>query len=142
MKRINRDELYMSIAKLYSRRSTCGRLQVGCTIVKEGRAICSGYNGPLKSNIAEDTCNCELSEPCQKSIHAEANAIAFAAKKGISLENTTIYCTHSPCIKCSELIIQAGISNVVYSEDFRSSEGLLLLKDNNIKVIKYEPEQI
>ena len=160
MKRITRNELNTEIALLISRRSTCGRLQVGCIITREGRMIVSGYNGPPSKNLqfanSEDwvrphgreriiaikpndgKCDCDLNKPCTQAIHAEVNAIAFAARQGIALENTVMYCTHSPCIKCAELITQAGIKEVIFIEHFRDAEGLQLLASNGIKISKYE----
>lgn len=139
MKRITRDKLYIGVASLFSERSTCGRLNVGCVITKDGRIIASGYNGPPKAKIQVENsrCNCDLSQPCQRSIHAEANAIAYSARNGIALEGTTMYSTHSPCLKCSELIIQAGIIRVIYLEQFRDISGLQLLIDNKVETRKY-----
>lgn len=147
--RIKREKLFVEIARLFSQRSICGRLKVGCVITKDNRIIASGYNGPLKPNLHNsmvayselDECRCDLNKPCELSIHAEANAIAYCAKYGIPLENTTFYVTHSPCIKCAELIVQAGVSKVIYDKDFRDDKGLLLLNRNNIIVEKYA-EQI
>jgi dCMP deaminase len=143
MKRITRDKLHTEIAKLFSQRSTCGRLQVGCVITRDGRVIASGYNGPLapaykKVKDSNQMCKCNLIEPCGISIHAEANAIAYSARNGISLDGTTIYCTHNPCLKCSELIIQAGIIRVVFVEHFRDANGIQLLIANEIEVTKYD----
>jgi len=137
--RISRKELYMEIAQLFSKRSTCGRLQVGCAIVRNGRIIASGYNGALPGDRNINGCNCDLNKPCEKAVHAEANAIAFAAQNGIKLKGSTIHVTHSPCLKCAELIIQAGIFEVVYKELFRDDKGLLLLKANNIQIGEYVP---
>ena len=71
-------------------------------------------------------------------IHAEANAIAYAAKEGISTKGCTMYVTLSPCMNCSNLIIQSGITTVVYSEDYRDSRGIEHLKSNGINVLKIE----
>lgn len=133
--RISRNELYITIAETFAKRSTCGRLQVGCAIVKDGRIICCGYNGVLPLSPG---CKCDLNKPCERSIHAEANAISYAAKNGIALRGSTLYVTHSPCLKCAELVIQAGIKEVIYKELFRSEEGLLLLNNNDIPTFKYE----
>lgn len=148
--RIPRDRLFIEVAKLFSQRAICGRLKVGCVITKNSRIIATGYNGPLNMDhgyplVARESslndCTCDLSKPCELSIHAEANAIAYAAKYGIPLDGTTLYITHSPCLKCSELIIQAGIHKVVYDQDFRDNKGLLLLKNRYIQIEKYA-EQI
>jgi dCMP deaminase len=135
--RISRDDLYIQVAELFSKRSPCGRLQVGCTITNEGRIIVSGYNGPTKIERSGNICNCDKLKPCNKSIHAEANAISFSAKKGIPLEGSILYTTHSPCLKCAELIVQSGILRVVYKEEFRDKEGLLYLEFNGVKIEKY-----
>lgn len=145
-KRISREKLYIGIASLFSLRGTCGRLQVGCTIVKDGRTICSGYNGPPKvldhtKTKDRDICNCNKDNPCERALHAEANAISFAAKHGISLDGSAIYCTHSPCLKCAELILSSGIYLVVYKEAFRDDAGILFLKDHNIIVKQYDESE-
>ena len=141
MKRITRDKLYTEIAMLFSQRSTCKRLQVGCVITKDGRIIASGYNGPPKgfshSSDNDGSCLCDITKPCTKSIHSEANAISFSARNGIKLEGTTMYCTHSPCVKCAELIIQSGVKSVIYIDEFRDIEGVVLLASNGVKVEKY-----
>lgn len=138
MERITRNQLYTSIASIFAKRSTCRRLQVGCTIAKEGRVICSGYNGALKTHKSPGgMCNCNTNTPCTQAIHAEANAIAFAAREGISLRGSILYCTHSPCPKCAELIIQSGIGTVYYMEAFRDTAGIALLQENLVKVYKY-----
>jgi dCMP deaminase len=69
-------------------------------------------------------------------IHAEANAILFCARNGIPTKNCTLYVTMSPCIECTKMIIQAGIKRVVYKEDYRNSDGIELLKNTGIEVIK------
>lgn len=138
MQRIQRGELFIKIAYLFSKRSTCCRLQVGCVIVDEGRIIATGYNGALKTDRVEGNsmCTCDKDKPCTKAIHAEANAISYAAKKGIKLEGSKIYTTHSPCVKCAELIIQSGIKYVYYDEQFRDKAGIELLNRNNIITIE------
>src|SRR6478609_210045 len=97
--RLNRDALNIQIASLIAQRGTCLRLNVGCVIVKDNRVITSGYNGPLKHapHCSDKICNTESA--CERAIHAEANAIGYAAKVGIPLEGTTLYCTHQPCHK-------------------------------------------
>lgn len=132
---ITREHLHIEIAKLISQRSGCQRGQVGAVITSvDNRIICTGYNGPLPhSGKCTDKCN--IDNPCTHSIHAEANAIAFAAKNGITLNGAILYCTTSPCIKCSELIIQSGIWKVVYDQNYRDPAGLELLCKNKIQVI-------
>ena len=136
--RITREEVYAGVAELFAKRSTCGRLQVGCVAVKDGRIICTGYNGALEGERDYDgNCKCDLTKPCEKAIHAEANLISYAARNGIALDSSWLYVTHSPCIKCAELIIQSGIAKVFYGIEFRDAKGLNYLRENNIYVNPY-----
>lgn len=138
--RISREELYISMAELMAKRSTCGRLNVGCIITRDGRIIATGYNGPIKKHKHCNEYNCEKDKPCTISIHAEANAISFAARNGVVLENSVMYITHAPCLKCAELMIQSGIKEVIYKEDFRTTDGIDLLIANTIYIQKYDGE--
>ena len=114
--RISREQLYMDIALLISKRSTCTRRQVGAIAVKDNRTIASGYNGVLPG---WDPSTGLDEEGNSKTVHAEANLIAYSAKQGIALEGSTIYLTLSPCEKCAELLIQSGIKEVVFLEQYR-----------------------
>lgn len=136
MERISRNELYLSIAFLISRRGTCERLQVGAVITRDNRIVATGYNGPLKDSKHCQEAGCNKDDACYRSIHAEANAIYFAARYGISLEGCTLYITHSPCLKCSEAIINSGIKEVVYSHNYRDSDPVYFLMQNNINCIQ------
>ena len=132
--RISRPELYMGVAELFAQRSTCDRLHVGVVIVNDHRIITTGYNGALKGSQHCHPDICIIDAACRRAVHAEANAIAWAAKEGIALEGTTMYCTHSPCLKCAELIIQSGITQVTFKNQFRTNEGVLLLKEHKVAV--------
>lgn len=134
-KRISRAEYFINSALLVSLRSSCERLAVGAVIVSDNRIIATGYNGPA-TTLKCSSPLCDPQSACTHAIHAEANAIYFAAKKGIPLQGTTIYCTHSPCKKCAEAIAQAGIIKVVYLEDYRSNEGLAFLEATRIEYSK------
>jgi dCMP deaminase len=142
MSRITRQELYIASAALMSLRGTCERLNVGCVVVKDHRIISSGYNGVVKDAPRCSDLNCLLGEACKRAIHAEANAIYFAAKKGISLEGATIYCTHSPCRKCAEAIIQSGITEVIFDQDYRDQEPKQLMLRAGLEVKHYEGTDI
>lgn len=134
--RISREELLMSIANLVALRGTCSRLQVGAVFSKQGRVLVQGYNGapaglPHCSHTADDD------SPCLKSTHAEANGIAFAAKHGIKLADSQLYTTHSPCIPCSHLIINAGVGVVYYVFEFRDISGIDLLKNAGVLTLQF-----
>jgi dCMP deaminase len=126
--RITRTELYLQMAKLNSLRGTCKRGQNGAIITQNNRVVSTGYNGSI---IKKWVCSeqCDTTHKCTHAVHAEANAIAAAAKEGIKLDGSTIYCTSSPCYDCAKLIIQAGIKVIVYSDEYTTDggKGLALL---------------
>lgn len=134
-KRIGRDELFVEITNLVAQRSTCWRKQVGAIVVKDRRIITTAYNGPPSGfpHCTKETCK---GKNCDISIHAEMNAIAFAAKSGVSIEGSTMYCTMSPCINCAKVILNSGIVRVVYFEEYRLREGIELLERGGVKVEK------
>jgi dCMP deaminase len=134
----NKEKYMMDKAILASKQSYCKRKKVGALIVKDNREICSGYNGTIsgsKNECEEKTSSGLVTK--NTVVHAEANAISFAAKNGISTNNCSLYVTLSPCINCANLIIQSGIKNVFYSEDYRDSSGIEYLRENGILVEKY-----
>jgi dCMP deaminase len=152
--RPTRDETCMSLALMMSMRSTCSRLQVGAVIAREGRALVSGYNGaPKGMPHCSHECNCgypgeggkffegkHLSDcasasPCTVSVHAEANAVAFAARWGIPVEGADLFTTHSPCLACAQLLINCGLTRIVYGRMFRDTSGLDLLISAGLEVV-------
>ena len=124
------DIQYLRMAGIWAKNSYCKRRQVGALMVKDRMIISDGYNGtPMGfENICED----ENGETKPYVLHAEANAITKVAKSNQSSEGSTLYITASPCMECAKLIIQAGVSRVVYSENYRISDGIELLKRANI----------
>lgn len=127
-----RDSRYMRMARIWAENSYCKRRQVGALIVKDGQIISDGYNGTPSGfeNVCEDDNN--VTKPYV--LHAEANAITKVARSSNSSENATLYVTASPCIECAKLIIQAGITRVVYGEKYRIMDGVDLLKRAGIDV--------
>lgn len=130
------DRSYLEMARVWARNSYCTRRQVGALIVKDRMIISDGYNGTPAG--FENVCEDENGVTKPYVLHAEANAITKVAKSSNSSLGATMYVTASPCIECAKLIIQAGITRVVYSEDYRSSEGLDLLRRAGIEVEKSE----
>ena len=108
-------------------------------MVKDRMIISDGYNGtPMGfENICED----ESGTTKPYVLHAEANAITKVAKTNQSSEGSTLYITASPCLECAKLIIQAGISRVVYSEKYRQEDGINLLQRANIDIDYLEFDQ-
>ena len=131
------DKPMMQTAKIWAEQSSCDRNKVGAIIANEGRIISNGYNGTITG--ADNTCE-EVVDGVVISkntvVHAEANALMFAAKNGIPTNGCSIYITLSPCIECAKMIIQAGIKEVIYSEDYRINHGTEFLRKHNIKVRK------
>src|SRR5574343_385517 len=135
MTRISRDEQMAFHAMVTALRSTCGRKSVGAVIAKEGRVISSGYAGP-PSGFPHCSEACMVASGamggCQRTIHAEQNAIAYAARHGIATQGAELYCTLSPCTNCAKLIINSGIIGVKYIEQYRDQSGIELLKSAGI----------
>ena len=126
------DERYLRMARIWAENSYCERRQVGALIVRGDAIISDGYNGTPSGfeNICED----EKNKTKPYVLHAEANAITKVAKSNNSSLGATLYVTASPCIECAKLIIQAGIRRVVYSENYRSVDGIELLQKAGIDV--------
>lgn len=130
------DRRYMRMARIWAENSYCQRRQVGALLVKDQMIISDGFNGTPSGfeNNCEDENN--MSKPYV--LHAEANAITKVARSSNSSQGATLYVTASPCIECAKLIIQSGITRVVYGEDYRIMDGLNLLKRAGIEVLLVE----
>jgi dCMP deaminase len=115
------DEYFMAAAVLLSSRSSCGRLHVGCVVVSAGRhpnrVIAAGYNGFLPGAPHESRMR-DGHE--QATVHAEQNAVADAAKRGVSLGDATVYVTHFPCVNCAKILAAAGVRTVKYFHDYNN----------------------
>jgi len=145
-------EAYMDVAKRFAQLSYAKRLQVGAIVVKDDRIISIGYNGMPSGwdNNCEDEVMFDYGnrggdakyrlKTKKEVLHAESNAITKLAKSNESGDGSTMFCTHSPCIDCAKLIYQSGIKHVIYSEDYRSEDGIDFLKAGGVEVEKYEGE--
>lgn len=132
-------EYFMELAEKLATRSTCDRASVGAVIVNsDNRIVSTGYNGSVANNPHCDDVGHTLRDGhCIATIHAEINAITYCAKEGVALKGTTLYVTHFPCLNCTKSIIAAGITKVVYKNDYRVDEyALELFKLNNVEVVK------
>jgi len=125
-----KDRVFLGIAHQLSELGTCERAQVGAIITKDGRCISWGYNG-APAGLPHCVHTDDL--PCQNATHAEANAICFAARQGISTEGGTLYVTLSPCAVCARLTIAAGIVRVVWSFTYRDPAGSDLLAQAGVE---------
>jgi dCMP deaminase len=138
----------MEIARLVARRSTCLRRQVGAVLVKDKNILATGYNGTPSgiSHCEEVGClralqkvpSGERHELC-RGLHAEQNAIIQAAKHGINISGATLYCTNSPCVICSKMIINAGIERIVYLEGYPDKLSVEMLLESGIDVQPFSP---
>ncbi len=129
------DKSYLKMAQVWAKNSYCQRRQVGALIVKDRMIISDGYNGTPSG--FENVCEDETGTTKQYVLHAEANAITKVAKSNNSSEGATLYVTDSPCVECSKLIIQAGISRVVYAREYRITDGLDLLRRAGVEVVHF-----
>jgi len=146
MKRPSWDEYFMNITNIVLTRSTCLRRQVGAVLVKDRRILATGYNGAPSGipHCSEVGCireeknipSGERLDICRAS-HAEANCIAQAARHGGSIYNSTIYCTYYPCLPCVKLIINAGITRLVYGDEYPYPFNLhsIMLNQSSIRVV-------
>ncbi|MFH0800056.1 MAG: deaminase [Pseudomonadota bacterium] len=142
------DEYFMGIARVVALRSNCIKRKVAAVIVKDKRIISTGYNGTPRgvANCSEGGCpRCnrfgapgEKLEECLCS-HAEENAIVQAAYHGVSIKDASIYCTLSPCLICTKMILNSGLAEVVYSKSYTIEDvPMKLLKGAGIKVRQIE----
>lgn len=133
IKRPTWDDYFKQMAELTALRSPSNKLQVGCVFVKEKRVIACGYNGYLRgcSHCSVIRDGHEIS-----TIHAEQNAIADCAKRGVSCDGSTAYVTHYPCLNCAKIMFSSGVSEVKYINDYNNDE---LVKDYAVELdIKIE----
>lgn len=134
MSRLSWDEYFCKITKVTSERSSCERLHVGCVLVKENRIVSQGYNGFLP-NCPHTSIVIDGHE--QATVHAEQNAIADCAKRGVSCEGSTLYVTHYPCIICARLAFASGIKEIVYINHYKNNPLVGIFAEQlNIKIRK------
>jgi dCMP deaminase len=123
------DQYFQTITRQVAERSTCLRAKVGAVIVRDKNILATGYNGApaglphctevgcliYKSTTPEG----EVVENCFRTIHAEINAIAQAAKNGAAIRDASIYLTHTPCIHCFKVLINTGIVRICYEKEYK-----------------------
>jgi dCMP deaminase len=145
------DEYFMEIANTVSKRATCDRGRSGCVIVRDRQILVSGYVGSpiglphcddvghqLKKTVHEDS---TVTQHCVRTVHAEQNAICQAAKLGISLLNSTLYCRMTPCRVCAMLIINCGIKRVVCEKKYHSGiESEEMFKTAGVELVFFSED--
>jgi dCMP deaminase len=144
MNRIAWDQYYMAQSHLLALRSTCTRLTVGATIVRDKRIIAGGYNGSIAggTHCIDEGCYV-VDNHCIRTVHAEMNALLQCAKFGVQTEGAEIYVTHFPCLQCCKSIIQSGIKAVYYAKDYKNHPYAIDLFENaNVKVEQVELDEM
>lgn len=134
--RITRHQMFMEIAGILGKRGTCSRAAVGAVVTKDNRIVSTGYVGSPTGMPHCIDVGCEIGPTggCERTVHAEANAIAFAAKHGISMDGATMYCTHAPCYTCAKLVINSGVKEFIFHHWYREDRGLILLIRAGVEV--------
>jgi dCMP deaminase len=145
-------DYFMDVAERTSQLSHAIRLKVGAIIVKDGRIISIGYNGMPANwdNNCEEVVNVDINDirynynnftkelkTLPEVLHAETNAISKLARSTEAGDNSTLFCTHAPCIDCAKLIYQSGINSVYYRDTYRDDSGLKFLTKSGVNVTQY-----
>ncbi len=142
------DQYFLTITRQVAERSTCNRAKVGAVIVRDKNILASGYNGapaglPHCTEVGcliyqSKTPTGENEENCYRTIHAEINAIAQAAKNGVSIRDADIYVTHTPCIHCFKVLINTGIKRIFYEKAYKLHTVSELLASTDVTLQKVE----
>ena len=145
MSRISWNHYFMAQSHLLALRSTCTRLTVGATIVRDKRIIAGGYNGSIAGGVhcIDEGCYV-IDNHCVRTIHAEMNAIIQCAKFGVPTAGAEIYVTHFPCLQCCKGLIQAGIKKVYYAENYKNHPYAIQLFQQagvHIEQVLFEEEE-
>ncbi|MBD5218658.1 MAG: dCMP deaminase family protein [Muribaculaceae bacterium] len=127
------DKRYLRMATIWAENSYCERRKVGAIMVKGKMIISDGYNGTPAG--FENVCEDEYGATKPYVLHAEANAITKVARSNNSSEGSTLYVTASPCVECAKLIIQAGVTRVVFNELYRLTDGVDLLRRAGVECV-------
>ena len=125
--------------------------KIGAVIVKNKRIVTTGYNGApagIKTCVERGEClrqklgipSGTRAELCY-AVHAEQNAIIQAARLGSSIDGATLYCTHQPCVLCAKMIVNAGITRVVYQEGYPDEFSLEILNESGVELERYTPKE-
>ena len=144
-KRSTWENYFMRIAQQVATRSTCSRKHIGAVIVRDKTILSTGYNGSIRGIAhCDDIGHMMENGHCVRTVHAEANAIAQAAKNGVNVNQSEIYITASPCWTCFKLVANAGIIKVVYGEFYRDERIFEAAKQANIQLkhLELKPEII
>lgn len=144
------DDIYMDLAVKIAQRSHCIKRHVGAVLAKETRIVSVGYNGPpagthnCDDEFGDNGCALDSKGSCSLAIHAEQNAILYAAKNKVNVKGSTLYVSLSPCLACARIIYTMGINRVVYLNSYAeykglaTDEGLDFLSKFGVTIEKYQ----
>lgn len=144
------DDIFMNLAIQLADRSHCVKAQVGAVLANETRIISIGYNGPPSGthncdhDFGVEGCPRDSKGSCSLALHAEQNAILYAAKNGSKIEGATLYVTLSPCIACARVIFSMKISRVIFLKSYahykgiEKDEGVEFLRSFGVSVEQYQ----
>ena len=134
-KRASWDEYFMAIALEVATRSTCDRKHVGAVVVRDKMILTTGYNGSVRGLAhCDDEGHLMEDGHCVRTVHAEANAIAQAARNGVRLDGGGIYVSASPCFGCFKLIANSGLNRIVFGEFYRDERIFKLSEQVGIQL--------
>ncbi|MHB1017444.1 MAG: deoxycytidylate deaminase [Coriobacteriia bacterium] len=146
MSRPSWDEYFMAITDQVGQRATCTRRHIGAVIVKDKRILATGYNGVPSglAHCAEVGCLREQRgipsgtqhELC-RGIHAEQNAVIQAARHGTAIDGAMVYCTHQPCVLCAKILINAGITEIIYRNAYPDALATEMLAEAGVVATRY-----
>lgn len=146
--RLSWDQYFMTITRQVAERSTCTRAKVGAVIVRDRSILATGYNGSPAHmpHCTEVGClvyesrnpNGETEQNCFRTIHAEINSIAQAAKNGVSIKGASIYITHTPCIHCLKVLVNTGISDIFYEKPYKLDTVADILEHTGVRLHRVE----
>ncbi len=134
--RVNWHEYFMNIADQVATRSTCDRKHVGAVIVRDKTILSTGYNGSIRGGVHCDDAGHDMDhDHCVRTVHAEANAVAQAAKNGVRIDMSEIYVTASPCLTCFKLLANSGVRVIHYKEFYRDERINTYAQEAGIKLV-------
>lgn len=148
------DDIFMDLAQSLALKSHCVKAQVGAVLTNETRIISIGYNGPpsgthnCDEDFGQEGCPRDSKGSCSLALHAEQNAILYAAKNGSKIEGATMYVTLSPCISCARVIYSMKIKKVFFLNSYAqykkiaSDEGVDFLRNFGVEVEQYFPKNV
>ena len=145
-KRLEWDRYFLKICRVVAERSTCTRARVGAVIVRDKTILTTGYNGSPAGHphctevgclvVQSQNADGQSEENCIRTIHAEINAIAQAAKNGVTIKGADIYITHSPCMHCLKVLLNTGIQRICYEKEYKLDRVAYLLEARPVEMVR------